>query len=114
MVEGEDDVDGFFAFSPVVEAPSLKSVTAASPELVDAEVLPVLFVINPLEKDTLTTPASYLSHREMRGAMGPCTAHKTWVLPTWREADPSEREREESSAERGRRVVGVRCVFGRG
>mmetsp|Transcript_16175 Transcript_16175/g.38776 ORF Transcript_16175/g.38776 Transcript_16175/m.38776 type:complete len:300 (+) Transcript_16175:347-1246(+) len=89
--------------SPPSSAAALVALAAPSP-----------FDINPLENATLTTPRSYLSHREIRGAMGPCTAHITWVSPARSDAEPSEREREESSAERGRRAVGLRLVFGRG
>ena len=65
VTAGDDVDDGFSAFSsvPVVEL------------LLPPPPLPV--AINPLENATLTTPLSYFSHREIRGLIGPWTAHKT-------------------------------------
>lgn len=40
--------------------------------------------------------------------MGPCTAHKMWVLPTCNDAEPSACDRDDNSADNGRSVVGDR------
>ena len=44
--------------------------------------------------------------------MGPCTAHKMWVLPTCNDAEPSACDRDDNSADSGRSVVGDRLLYG--
>jgi hypothetical protein len=44
--------------------------------------------------------------------MGPCTAHKMWVLPTCNDAEPSACDRDDNSADSGRSVVGDRLLCG--
>ena len=67
MVDADVFVGVFFvAFSP-----------PSSSALVAPEAAPLPLAINPLANATLTTPPSHRSHRDMRGDMGPWTAHKT-------------------------------------
>ena len=100
------------SFSPASAAALVVEVVALKPAAPPPP--PLLLEINPRENATLTTPPSHRSKRGFRGAMGPCTAQRMCVFPTRRDAEPSGRERGESSAVSGRRVVGLRRVLGRG